>query len=182
MRALLLLCLLISTGTGLASAQSETALAVGTRVRWMEKQGWVEGDVQHAPVPGEPIAVQITGGIGIYDQRSRRGTLETIPWDASELQLRTRKANRWGGALVGGLIGMAVGAGIGLADGDDPAGIFTFSAEQKAVAAGTMVGLLGALFGAIAAPGPQWQSVATGSDTRVGWHVGAQGVGLRASF
>jgi hypothetical protein len=92
---------------------------------------------------------------------------------------RSRGSNALRGAAIGLVIGAAMGAGIGAMDGDDPdpvlrcppnddfglgspcGPLLTFSARDKAVMGGTVLGALGlalgGLTGAAVAPGERWR-------------------------
>ncbi|HSK19537.1 MAG TPA: hypothetical protein VK912_10360 [Longimicrobiales bacterium] len=66
------------------------------------------------------------------------------------------------GAGFGLLIGAGSGAVIGFASGDDPGGFISFTAEEKALMAGTLMGGAGAVVGAVVgllSRGEQWAAV-----------------------
>lgn len=180
MRSTLLLVLLMMVGADAVAAQAVTTLPAGARVRWLEDGDWIEGEVRQSSPRGAPILVVIMGGNRTMSPVRRHGLEEEISWTAEQLQLRTRAADRWRGALIGGAIGVAVGAMIGFADGDDEVGFIQLTAAQKAAMAGIGLGLIGLPVGAIASPGSRWASVGATGDVRV--HVGAGALGLRLSF
>jgi hypothetical protein len=76
--------------------------------------------------------------------------------------LRGRKSKTWAGAGIGFLVGGVAGFAIGLASGDDPPGWFSYTAEQKAVAGGVVLGLAGGLVGGIVgavSKTDQWEEI-----------------------
>ena len=60
-----------------------------------------------------------------------------------------RKGGLGRGILYGALVGMATGALLGFASGDDPSGFISFSAEAKALGAGLALSIPGAIIGGI---------------------------------
>ncbi|HVM88111.1 MAG TPA: hypothetical protein VMT76_07965 [Puia sp.] len=61
-----------------------------------------------------------------------------------------RKGKIWRSTVIGAATGIIIGAVIGFAGGDDPQGsLFHTTAEEKALAGGTAVGLLGGITGLI---------------------------------
>ncbi|RDV13272.1 hypothetical protein DXT99_20570 [Pontibacter diazotrophicus] len=71
-------------------------------------------------------------------------------------EIRFRSKGRPGrGALFGGLIGIATGAIIGFADGDDEGTFLAFSAEEKAFMGSTLLLLPGVGIGALAGSGKE---------------------------
>jgi len=79
--------------------------------------------------------------------------------DVERLEVRLRPSRRGRGALIGLGIGAASGLLIGFAAGDDPPGLFSFSAQEKAVGLAVLLAPIGALVGLVAAPGAQWVTV-----------------------
>lgn len=72
--------------------------------------------------------------------------------DVHQLKIK-RKGKMGNSILIGGVSGIAFGGLVGLADGDDAPGWFSFSKEEK-VAIGTIsFGVLGASYGALAGTG-----------------------------
>ncbi|WP_162055077.1 hypothetical protein [Pontibacter pamirensis] len=77
----------------------------------------------------------------------------SIPVTAIE-EIRFRSKGSPGrGALFGGLIGIATGAIIGFADGDDEGTFLAFSAEDKALMGSTLLLLPGVGIGAVVGSG-----------------------------
>src|SRR5687767_5407071 len=74
---------------------------------------------------------------------------------------RGRSALRKGG--IGALGGIVVGAALGLADGDDPAGgWFSMTGPEKAALGGTVLGTIGLIVGSVigaATPTERWEPV-----------------------
>ena len=65
-------------------------------------------------------------------------------------QINFRKKNAIGKSMgYGALIGFGLGAVIGLASGDDKGGFISFTAEEKALAAGIFLTIPGAIIGAL---------------------------------
>jgi hypothetical protein len=118
--------------------------------------------------------------------RNAAGEVSTVPVTSlSRVRVSLGARSRGRGALrMGGfglLGGVVTGVVMGLADGDDPpAMFFSFTAGEKAVMAGSLLGaaggLLGGVIGAIA-PGERWQNVSIG-DARA---AGAEG-GVSVSY
>ena len=75
------------------------------------------------------------------------------------LEASVKPSRKGSGALIGLGVGAVLGAAIGFASGDDPPGIVSFSAGAKAGMGAIVFGPLGAIIGAIGAPGEQWQAV-----------------------
>ena len=91
------------------------------------------------------------------------------------------------GLGVGFLVGAGAGVLIGLTDGDDPPGaFFSFSAEEKALMAGSMLGVAGAVVGGLVglvSRTEKWSRVPLGAATgRVGVAPRPGGVGLSVSL
>lgn len=84
----------------------------------------------------------------------------------STLEVRRRQSRGAGagrGALVGGAIGAGLGALIGFGSGNDEPGLLAFSAGDKAVLFGAVLGLAGAGIGSVAGAatgGQRWEPVA----------------------
>lgn len=86
--------------------------------------------------------------------------------DIDSLEVRTGRRSAgaafWQGTGIGLVIGGALGAILGLADGDDPPGFFSQTAGEKAAMLGIGFGLIGAAIGGIRAlivGTDRWQSV-----------------------
>lgn len=99
--------------------------------------------------------------------RDAKGGIVQVPMvSLRELSVSGGRRSGAAGAVRGGTIGLAggalSGAVIGYASGDDPAGWFAFTAEDKAVMLGVLLGGAGAVVGAIIgalAPGEQWEPI-----------------------
>lgn len=167
-------------GNGLAAQQA----GVGSKVRWQETGGWVEGRLEEAIVRGGPLLVRIEGGRGLMgDQRARRGTVERVGLDAERLEWQRRPGRRNQGALIGASVAAALGVAIGLADGDDPPEAwFGYTAGEKATLTAALLAPVGVLVGARIAPGAQWGPVGAGDATRMSLYLGSGGVGVRVGF
>ncbi|HUF12029.1 MAG TPA: hypothetical protein VMN78_02890 [Longimicrobiales bacterium] len=75
---------------------------------------------------------------------------------------RTPLAGFMNGTALGLLAGAATGAVVGAASGDDTEGLFQFTAAEKAVGLGIVLGAGGAVVGGIigaVSPGERWQDV-----------------------
>jgi hypothetical protein len=118
---------------------------------------------------------------------SPRGVFDVVEWSESSATLRDRRTGnqfelsvssiegmdvRLGrqtpghgllrGLAFGALIGGASGAVLGFASGDDPPGMFSFTAEEKAALMGGLFGVTGAVAGGVigaAVPGSRWERV-----------------------
>lgn len=80
-------------------------------------------------------------------------TLRVRSSEIKTLKIR-RKGSVLKGAAIGALTGALLGTGIGFFDGDDTCRrgewcLFTFTAEEKAVALGTFLGVTGGIVGAL---------------------------------
>jgi len=60
-----------------------------------------------------------------------------------------RRRHALEGAGIGALMGVALGVTIGLVDGDDPPGWFSFTAEDKAMMGGAILGVAGLAIGVV---------------------------------
>jgi len=87
----------------------------------------------------------------VIKKKSSTDSLDLATINAENISsIKFRRKNSIGrGALIGGLSGVAVGAIAGFASGDDEAGWFAFSAEEKAAAGAAVLGTLGAGLGAL---------------------------------
>jgi hypothetical protein len=135
---------------------------------------------------GDQVRLQAQSMKGVYDVVHSTGTALTVRdrRTSEEIQLslanverldvrlgrRSRGAGLVRGMALGLLIGAVPGAVLGYAAGDDPPGWFSFTAEEKAVLMGTLMGTAGtAVGGTIGAvkPGSRWHRVMPGNSTSV---------------
>lgn len=133
------------------TGQGSEPLASGQVVRWYLAGGWQVGRLTEAATPATPLLVRPRNS----------GSIVTLAWDTPGLQYEARKGRKGRGALIGAGIGAGLGLFIGLASGDDQCGsgdfcILQFSAGEKAVLGAAVFAPLGALIGALAAPGTKW--------------------------
>ena len=82
----------------------------------------------------------------------------------TRVEISRRASRKRRGAVVGGLVGLGVGAVVGLAAGDDCGGpnaptLVCIDRGSTALAAGLTGGLVGAVIGALVAPGERWDTV-----------------------
>ena len=77
------------------------------------------------------------------------------------LETSVQPSRKGRGALIGLGVGAFMGAMMGFASGDDPDGLISFTAEAKAGMGAIVLGPLGAIIGALAAPGERWEAVPT---------------------
>ena len=127
--------------------------------------------------PGAEVRVQSPSASGRYVVdghsaqtlmlRDRTGDIVHVPLGSvTELDVsrgrRTAGSRALRGAGFGLLAGAGTGAVIGFASGDDPAGFMSFSAEEKALMAGVLLGGAGAVLGTVVgllSRGEQWEAV-----------------------
>lgn len=120
---------------------------------------------------------------------TRMGTIFELPMAGIQRiavpTRRTRLGQVGHDALIGGLIGAAGGAILGLASGNPDCAIVCFTATERALMAGTALGVLGAgagaLTGAIRSPGLTWRAIPL-PGLRVGMMPTAAGVRLAATW
>jgi len=112
---------------------------------------------------------------------SKKSPLELQRQDVTEFEMRLQASRKGRGALIGLAAGAGLGVIMGYASGDDPppSGWIslspTFTAEQKAVLLATLLGVTGALVGALVSPGSCWVSIPP-DQIRIGYdHRGAGG-------
>ncbi len=142
-------------------------------VRWREGRTWRQGTLIASPTRDGPLRVSL----------ARKGDTLTVSRDATGLAVMTRASRKSSGRFLGAVVGLVIGGGIGLAQGDDPPGWISFSAQEKAVALGMTGASLGFLIGWIAAPGAEWRAIGpTGEQSRLGVAVRARSAGLRFRF
>jgi hypothetical protein len=153
---LLALCLSLLLSAALAAQQPSHPVRSGDQVR-----------IRSEPVTGRFTVLDVSGD-GMMLQADPLDLPIAVPF-SSVTQLHVNRGPRTGGAgavrgaVFGFLIGGAIGVVGGFADGDDPDGLVSFSAEQKAMGAGMVLGGAGAVVGGIvglASPGHQWERVA----------------------
>lgn len=137
-------------------------LSEGTLIRWTQGRLPIEGRILER-LPNGGYRVQPTGGAGLADVPRRQWTPREIAADQPGLAYRVRPSRKGRGALIGLGAGAATGALIGLVSGDDPPGWFAFTAEEKALGLGVIFAPVGALVGALVAPGTQWAPVSAAS-------------------
>ncbi|MEO5824470.1 MAG: hypothetical protein ABIR59_01130 [Gemmatimonadales bacterium] len=147
-------CTMLVT-TAAAGAQTVTS---GAAVRWHEGATLVKARV-HEPAADGKLIVQ-----------RRDGSRVTIDPSATPMEYRTNGRTVWGSVGIGFGVGAGIGAIAGLLSGDDDcgttgffAGCFAITAGEKAVIRGIGLGLLGAVFGAVAIPTGKWVRVSPGS-------------------
>ena len=155
-RVTTLLAALFIVAPTLLAAQEDTLVASGERVR-----------VTAPGLSSNPI-------VGTFDQVNRDTLLLSIDGRAepisvpissvSKLEVSAgTKSNFAKGLGIGFLIGATTGALIGAASGDDdPSAFMAFTAEEKAVGAGLVLGLAGGLLGGIIGavnPSERWEAV-----------------------
>jgi hypothetical protein len=74
--------------------------------------------------------------------------------DVSQIKIN-RKGKMGISILIGGLSGIALGGVLGLVDGDDPPGWFSFTKEEKALSSAIIFGVLGTSIGALVGTGKE---------------------------
>lgn len=135
--------------------------------------------IRSAPVPGDVVRMQSAAGPYTYEvlewspvsvrlRDLRTGAqLSVPPEDATGAELRIGMEPRGRSALrgfgIGLLTGAVIGGIIGFADGDDPAGWFSFTAEEKALLFGGALGVAGGTLGGViglASPRSRWAPLA----------------------
>jgi hypothetical protein len=160
------------------------APAGGSLVRWKQDGFRIEGRVIEALPDGTGLRVFPTGGPALREVPRREWSApRDLGWDTPNLEQQVRAGRRGRGALYGLGIGAGVGIVAGLASGDDD-GWFALTAEAKAAGLAVLLAPVGAILGALTAPGAVWQPVTTTrvSASRVGVHLGASGVGMKVRF
>lgn len=119
---------------------------------------------QAAPAPGSIVRLTIRESDSV---RIERGTLLSLGDATIELRrpgepellrvardsvsrIEQRQGSQWRkGLLIGFLAGAVTGGVIGFADGDDEEGFIAFSAEEKALAGGALLGAVGGVIGLV---------------------------------
>jgi hypothetical protein len=100
--------------------------------------------------------------------------LEIPRANITNLETRVQKSQKGKGAAIGLGVGVALGAVIGISSGDDPPGIVSFSAGAKAGVGAVTLGLLGAIIGALASPGDEWEEIPS-SSIQMGFQISSTG-------
>jgi hypothetical protein len=151
--ALAATALLLAVGAP-AHAQALAQISADDRIRVKSTQG------------SGTFTVLENRGHSLVVARGRGDTLE-LPLAAMqrlsvEGEPRTAGAGAARGAGIGALIGGSLGVALGLAAGDDTEGFVQFSAPEKAMALGLIMGgggLLGGLIIGALSPGTRWDPV-----------------------
>lgn len=176
-----MLCLAIAALAAIPArlpAQSPDRLPAGTVVRWQDGTATRFGHLMATSPADGPLTVRARG------ERVDR----QLGLDTPGLEFQVRKGRKGRSALIGLGVGAVVGVLAGFAAGDDKCGeglfgcLFTFTAEQKAGMLGAGLGGIGALVGAISAPGARWEAPGGGSPRRIALHLGRDRIGLRVGF
>lgn len=180
MRTTILLIVLVACAALPARllAQSPERFPAGTVVRWHEGRTTRVGRLVVTPSADAPLAVRARG-----EHVDRE-----LAWDTPGLEYQSRKSRKGRGTLIGLGVGAAVGVMAGFVSGDDPCDhrlfgcLFAFTAEQKAAMFGVSLGGIGALIGAIAAPGARWTAVGPAAPPRLALLLTSDRVGVRVGF
>ena len=177
--ALLLTGTFLLTGVPRAGAQVNPRIEQGSRVRITAPSARLDGAVGTVQeVTREALVVQFENPRGL-------GTVDRSAIVGMDVSVR-RERRVLGGLGKGLLIGAGGGAVLGLASGDDPPGWLSFSAEEKALMFGVMLGVTGGVVGLIAGAVRQhdiWAAATPGGvDVTLLPLVGPQGAGLHLGF
>lgn len=173
MKAVPCVLVLLALTAGTAGAQ---AVRPGDRIR--VKSPSLSGELQVVETSADSLVVR---GRGTQASSVARSSLTSLSVG--------RQRSRGAGALRGAWLGAAVGAGMGvlagLVDGDDPPeALLSFSAEEKALMGGVLLGATGGAVGGIIgalAPGRRWKVVPLDPSVRVSRGVG-DAIVVRASL
>ena len=128
--------------------------------------------------------VSATADSLVLDSRYYRATLGIARDDLVHLERRTREGNRGEAVAQGILATTAVGVVIGLASGDDKGGLFSMTAEGKAVLASVLLLPAGVLMGLLSGQGEAWETLDE-PDMQLGIGAmpdGSAGLGVSMSF
>jgi len=156
--------------TAVSAAEDTPQLEPGARVR-------VESATAQERVVGQLLGLNEKSlNLQVEDEEEPRLLLRE---DITALAVSGGRRSRGRGALIGAGTGIALGALIGLAAGDDPEDVWIgFSAGEKALGAGVLLGSIGALIGLAVSPGERWENVPL-DDVRVSLGpVPGRGVGV----
>jgi len=148
-------CVAVTVAAG-AFATEAPPLESGARVRAtvIDTTG---GEVESREVSGTLVSLD---EITITMKDAKSDSLLDIPReDIAILETRVQESHKLQGTLIGLGVGAVLGAMVGYSGGDDPPGIMSMEAETKAAAGAVSFGLIGALIGALASPGEQWQDI-----------------------
>ena len=146
---------------GTKAAASPIVPGVRVRVSVPSELYWSLSDRRYRLVGS---VASIGDGRLMLGYENRETPLE-IPFE-SVRRIEISRGSRGGSPLKGAGIGFLVGAGfgfvLGIADGDDEGGLFSMSAEEKAVTAALGVGMAGlfvGLIGGLLSGGEQWETI-----------------------
>lgn len=136
-----------------------------------------------------PLEVEAADGT-VVEARNSSGDLVRMDLAAARrVAVSTGRRSTGAGAVRGLVIGLlaggAGGAVIGYANGDDDPGIVSFSAGEKAIILGVVLGGAGALIGGIAgalSPGEEWQRISLPVDVHVRPDRAGLGLSLSVPF
>jgi len=138
------------------SASQSTPTKIGKRVRATYTD----------PSPGKSGTNSVVGTVIDVDTTSV--TLKTSSSDSllvlekqnmEMVEVSTARSRKGRGALKGAGIGAVTGAVVGLLSGDDESGMVRATAGEKAAILAVSFAVIGAVLGAIGAPGEQWETV-----------------------
>jgi hypothetical protein len=139
------------------TAQTDPQLEPGSRIRLSLPRDSSGAVVRRV---GRLLAVR-QDSLFLEEAGRKDSTLVLWP-QVSRIEVsRSRRGHTLRGMGIGLLVGAAGGAAVGLAAGDDPPGLISFSAGDKAALGGVAFGVLGSLIGAIAGsvPSDSWVDV-----------------------
>lgn len=152
----------------LALVLAATPLAAQSRPAPMQPRPLTPGDVvRFSPGPRGVFTVQTaTADSLVVNRRGGAGEALVVPVRGTFIR-RAEGRNHIGsllrGALYGGAAGVVLGGVTGYAQGDDPEGWFSFTAEENAALGAFLVGTTGIVVGAVAGlvlPSHDWEVAA----------------------
>jgi hypothetical protein len=130
------------------SVTMDDTSGVGT-VTWTKANRWLIGKVE--PGGDRTLALWASGGTG-------RTTVRRA--DITSVAVSEWRRTRGKTALIGAGIGAGTGVLVGFGLGDDPREFpIVFTAPQKALVLGVLLGSVGALIGVAVPPGERWREV-----------------------